>query len=408
MQDTLRKPLSNLQSLFIPRTTISCFCDTEGTAQVLRNVAKDPLLSRSNMNVVMGSLKAAIETYPTGLTPNILIVEYTGNPEHLEQLANVCAVSTNVIIIGEKNDVTLYKKMIALGVVDYLYSPINQSLMLEAIARAANFGDNQTKGKVCGFFGAGGGTGTSTIAQNFAVALSQRPGARVVLIDLDFTFGSSTLNFDVKPQQEFRNLIMSGNTFSSEELENQAVLRSDTLSLLTSNPTLQGVSTPSAETIALVLEKARQIWDYIIVDLPSGWHDVHTEILSSAELAVVISLPTLNSYQSTRQIMNMSESVRASQSIPHLLLNRVNHKAEKQLPNKVFENEMSQDLLSVMPENEKLFASASELGKVAMEMGGSNDLAQNMSALINLLFSTRELKDLPRAKGIFSWLKRRV
>src|SRR5205085_2875579 len=109
------------------------FCETMETAAAVRSAGEDRRLGKANLTVQMGGMAAAVESYSTIPTPNVIILETDGSSDilaGLDQLATVCDAGTRVVVIGSENDVALDSVVIDLDLafgtasLDYNQDPV--------------------------------------------------------------------------------------------------------------------------------------------------------------------------------------------------------------------------------------------------------------------------------------------
>ena len=65
-----------------PRVSVQAFCETVATAAAVRAAGEDRRLGKAHLSVQMGGVAAAIETYHTVPTPNVIILETEGRQRH--------------------------------------------------------------------------------------------------------------------------------------------------------------------------------------------------------------------------------------------------------------------------------------------------------------------------------------
>src|ERR1039458_7203981 len=100
------------------------------------------------------------------------------------------------------------------GAREYLTLPFKQSTMSEALDRAADTvhpptrAEKRTHGRMLVFLGAKGGSGVTTVACNFAVALAQESGQSTLLIDLGLTMGDAALNLGIVAEYSTDNALL--------------------------------------------------------------------------------------------------------------------------------------------------------------------------------------------------------
>src|SRR5579863_5919952 len=77
-------------------------------------------------HVAHGSIDTAIQELPQRGWPRFLIVDISRIADPLpsiNRLAEICDPTTEVIVVGERNDIVLYRELKAAGVAEYFYKP---------------------------------------------------------------------------------------------------------------------------------------------------------------------------------------------------------------------------------------------------------------------------------------------
>jgi len=101
---------------------VQAFCETETTAEAMQSAGLDRRLAKAHLTIKMGGMEAAIETYHSVPTPNVIILETAGSDDilaGLDELATVCDAGTRVVVIGNESDVAPYRELVRRGVSDY-------------------------------------------------------------------------------------------------------------------------------------------------------------------------------------------------------------------------------------------------------------------------------------------------
>jgi pilus assembly protein CpaE len=126
----------------IPRITIHAFCLEDRTMHVVEAATEDRRMLKAHMKAEMGGIPAAIDMFEKAPTPNLIVVETSGAREDLlqslDQLAEYCDAGTKVIVIGDVNDVTLYRDLISRGVSEYLITPVSIFQLIGSISNLYN------------------------------------------------------------------------------------------------------------------------------------------------------------------------------------------------------------------------------------------------------------------------------
>jgi pilus assembly protein CpaE len=324
------------ESLFIPRSSIAAFGQSPDVVAALSELKSHPLLTRAHYEQIEGGLNAIINKYPSGGTPDLIILQHDGPIEDLDRLAEVSAATTQLIIISRDNDISRYRKLLDQGGADYLFTPVTTELLLASISRAFARAENRQTGTLVTFISCGGGSGGSTIAQNAAVLLSQIPNKRAMLLDFDIYTGSVTLNFDVHPVKGLRDLLRDPKSISAKEILKLAQERSASLQILCSPPTLEPGFALKADHFIDILDHARTLVDFVVIDMPGSWSLLHNKMLAMSERVGLVATPTLSSFQVMRNILDLSAKLRTNLPAQDLVLNRWSTTTEKQISSAVF------------------------------------------------------------------------
>jgi pilus assembly protein CpaE len=224
-------------------------------------------------------------------------------------LAEVCEPGVKVIVIGERNDIGLFRDLMGLGVTDYLVKPMNQDLLQRSMTAAiegqsSNRGKART-GKVVTFYGARGGVGTTTLLANLGFILSEKIGRRVVLLDLDLTCGDLGLMMGVDSVRGMSEALRTPGRIDARFLERSLSACGQRLfALATEEPYNEKIEIATAAMDELV-ENLEQQFHYILVDLPRRLDDAGVQLLSAAETRFIVVEPSLASVRDTIRLLDM-------------------------------------------------------------------------------------------------------
>src|SRR5689334_5923088 len=114
------------------RLPVMAFVDAD-TERLLQDAS---VLSGRNQ-IVRGGIAKAIEYLSEQRSPYLLLVDISGVQlplSKIQMLAEVCEPGTNVVAIGDHNDVALYRDLQESGVSNYLVKPLTRELLTKALA----------------------------------------------------------------------------------------------------------------------------------------------------------------------------------------------------------------------------------------------------------------------------------
>ncbi len=324
------------ESLFIPRSTIAAFAKSKDVLAVLKALKSHSLLSRVQYSAIEGGIDEITNMYPTGGTPDLLIIEHDASMDELDRLAEVSGSNTQLIVISRDNDISRYRQLLDQGGADYLFTPITPELLLGAISRTFARSENRQVGTLLTVFSCGRGSGGSTIAQNTAALLAQLPDKRAMLLDFDMYTGTATLNFDLNPVRGLRELLRDPKSITPKEISKLTHERSVDLQILCSAPTLEAEVSLSSDHFVDIIDQARTLVDYVVIDMPTGWSLLHSKLLAMSERALLVTMTDLGSYQTLRNVETMAGKLRQSLPPADVILNRWTPASEKLLSAQIF------------------------------------------------------------------------
>jgi len=279
------------------RLPFMAFVDAE-TDRVLQESSA----SLGRFVVMRGGIAKAIEYLSEERSPQLLIVDISGVDMPLSQmqiLADVCEPGTNVIALGDQNDVGLYRDLIEVGVTNYIVKPLTRELLMRALAPKSVPGDVTRSalklGKVVSFVGARGGVGATTLASNLAWYLANRQSRRVVLVDLDLQNGDASLLFGVENAPGFRDALANPMRVDHILLDRIMAKVDDRLFVLGSHEPLDDSIKITASSIDTLFSVLRSQFHYIVVDVPRVPSPAFRRALEVSDRRVIVVDQTMRS-----------------------------------------------------------------------------------------------------------------
>jgi pilus assembly protein CpaE len=382
MTSNIRRPHQHVGGSFIPRCSIAAFCETDEAHEILTGVFANPIMSRAEVGLNRGSLDAVLKTYDVGETPDLLIVEFSGFADDLDPLAEICSEDTLVIIIGSQNDVIQYRKLVAKGVEDYLFHPLTEDIVISSLMRAFAGQRPFNAAKMITAVGAGGGMGSSTVAQSIAMVLSEDPKSKVLLMDLDLFFGSSTLNFDFAPVKGLRDLLRFSGTLTVNDVELLMAEQRARLFVLAAEPDLNPPDYFDIETLMKIIDLASLTVDYVVIDLPSGWGELQSTVVDRSDAVCIVAEPSLLGFRNAIALKAHLDLTPEQRATSYLVLNRYEHKSEVTLDVKAFQKTYEARNITTIPELTDVFKRAHEASKLPLEVSGSKGLKSVFTSLV--------------------------
>ncbi|MFN3624367.1 MAG: CpaE family protein [Hyphomicrobium sp.] len=383
----------------IPRISIQAFCEHAATADIIQISAEDRRLAKAHVNVHMGGIEAAVIHYQQNPTPNLIILECSLPPDHLlaelDRLAENCDPGTKVLIIGQVNDVMLYRDLLRRGVSEYLVEPIEPLQLMEAISNLYNNPDTEPVGHVYAFIGAKGGVGSSTVCHNTAWALSEIIKADVVIADLDLAFGTTGLDFNQDPMQGIADALSTPERLDEVLLDRLLTKCSEHLSIFAAPVVLDRDYEITVEGCDQVIDVVRQNVPYVAVDLPHLWTPWVKSVLLQADEVIITAAPDLANLRNAKNLVDLLQQLRRNDSKPRLVMNMVNMPKRPEISVKEFESAVGLKTISVIDFDSETFGQAANNGQMIEEL---NIKAKPAAGFREIAFAISNRRDAQTAK----------
>ena len=341
-------------------------------ADTERLLQESSVLSGRNQ-IVRGGIGKAIEYLSEQRSPHLLLVDISGVELPLSQiqmLADVCEPGTNVIAIGDHNDVALYRDLQEAGVTNYIVKPLTRELLTKAVGSKRNSAEMGRAtsalklGKMVSFIGARGGVGATTIAANLAWHLANRQSRRVALVDLDLQHGDCNLLFNAETTPGLRDALANPLRLDPVLLERIMTQHGERLFVLGGEEPIQDhvQFTPAAvDTLFSVL---RSQFHYVIVDVPRIPIPAYRRALEIADRRIIVVDQTMRSMRDAVRLKKaFGDTPGAEQAI--FVLNRDGEAGNHGLSKKEIISVLQANPTSTIPFLPKLVTPAAHHATVA-------------------------------------------
>jgi pilus assembly protein CpaE len=276
----------------------------------------------------------ALEIRLRQLKPDVVLVDAATDLEAACDVIRACAAAQPpVLTVGlhRNNDSAAVVTLLRAGASEFLYAPFEPAVQKEAMARLKRLRQPEPDapavvGKVIVFTAAKPGAGSSTLATHTAHAIRQVTGKRVLLCDLDLENGTVGFYLKVHPEQSM-----------VEALERADRLDAGSWSAFTANaggvdvlaaPDLPISIAVDAAKLHDLLEYARQLYDWIVLDAPALSHRTALLAVSESDQTYVVSTSDLASLHLARKAINLLIQVGFSRDRYQIVMNRMSKRDE--------------------------------------------------------------------------------
>lgn len=175
-----------------------------------------------------------------------------------------------VMVYSESPQQDLLVRSMRAGAREFLSGEIAPEILSRALARGAarraEYGKEKAHGKVLAFWGAKGGSGATTLAVNFAIALCHETGGEAVLLDLNPQLGEAAVLLGLTPRFTIAEAFQNADRLDKEFVDGLAVSYRDGLSVIAGPDSYLASVIIENQTVGRLLDLLRDAFPYVVVD----------------------------------------------------------------------------------------------------------------------------------------------
>ena len=257
------------------------------------------------------------------LQPEVVLLDLATNFEQASEVIR-CVIKLNpaihVVGLHTHRDSDAILSALRQGASEFLCAPFDAAVQRQALARIRRLIDpgpssSGRTGTVVVFTSAKPGSGASTLATQLGFALSRQAGKKILLADLDPM--AATVSFYLK--------LGAGDEPSGADPWSRVVPGErgpDTLPA-------RGAAEPPLGAPALheFLERARGMYDWIVLDLPAVFHRSSLLVLPEADRAYLVTTAELPSLHLARKAVAFLAQLGFGRDRVRVLVNRVERRS---------------------------------------------------------------------------------
>lgn len=395
----------------IPRITIHAFCVSDTMMHTVEASTEDRRMAKAHLKLEPGGIAAAIAMFEHAPTPNLIIIEATGQREDLltslDRLAEYCDAGTRVIVVGDVNDVTLYRELISRGVSEYLITPVSIFQLIGAISKLYADPDAEPLGRSIAVYGVKGGCGASTVAHNGAWSLARKFQSDVLVADLDLPFGTAGLDYNQDPLQGIFEAIAAPERLDETYLDRILSKCSEHLSLLAAPATLERTYDHSEKTFEPLIDTMCGSTPHVVLDIPHTWNGWVKNTLLNADEIVLVAEPDLANLRNAKNMIDLLRQLRPNDRPPLLIMNKVNIPKRPEIKPEEFASALGLEVQVAIPFEPQLFGTAANNGQMIGELDNKHVVARLFDDLGQSISGKAEASSPVRSPlgGLLSRLK---
>ena len=175
------------------------------------------------------------------------------------------------------------------GAKGFLIKPFTSEELLEAL-RTFNKSGLSYGSDVVAFFSPKGKSGKTTLIANLGMALAQKTGQQVGIIDADLQFGDMSVFFNLSPKTTITEAVRDINFLSPVTLNSYFLPIADNLRVLCGTKRPEYAELVDIKAFAEVVSMARSMYRYVLIDIPSGFTPISIATAEASDITFLVAM----------------------------------------------------------------------------------------------------------------------
>ena len=381
-------------SVLLPGARVTLFTRDAETRQAFEAIARDWRFARVTLDVTEGDVNTAVETYTQYGSPDLVIIQTDeisdAFSDRIEALGGVCNENTAAIIIGPVNDVNLYRRLVGMGVSDYLVRPVKTEPLSHDIAAILIKNIGATGSRLISLMGGKGGVGVSLAAQTIAWATSGTLNQKTFLLDAAGGWSTLSVGLGFEPSTTLAEAAKAAAENRVDSLTRMIYQASEKLFVLSSGGDVMLDDNASPDHYEKLLDYLMAIYPIVIVDLSQSSAALRRVVLKKSHKILLLTVPTLPSVRATRTLLQEIKDLRGGNNdAADVIVNMQGYSSKNEVSKAQIEQGLDRRIATVLPFVADTFAGAeSQSKKMQSDKEGVGIADKLLKAVRNVLSGT--------------------
>lgn len=232
--------------------------------------------------------------------------------------------------------------------------------------------------KTITFFSTKGGVGKTTLALNTAIAIQQATNKRVALVDLNLYSGNLALLAGIPWRRSIKDLVDEINNLDEEMLDSYCAKHPSGVRIIPAPIISEYAAFILPEHIEKILKTVSQVFNYVIIDAPTSFHDTIIPALERSQEIVLVTTLDLAAIQCIKQNLILLKGLSFNSKI-RLVVNKFGYTGGLKV--KDIEDELGLKVQCTIPECEKIAVDAVNLGNPILLAAEKSSASQKIREL---------------------------
>ncbi len=282
---------------------------------------------------VLGDLKSypprqTLDMRLRQLCPDVVLLDTATSLPSAEDLIRLTAgfkPVTHLVALHTHNDPETLVRVLRCGASEFLYAPFDPAAQKDALRRVRRLRQPEASadagtGRLLVVTSTKPGSGSSTLAVQMAFALRRETGQRVLLVDLDLAGGTIGFYLKLRHEHSTADALAQALNMDPAIWTTFVVSRAGVDVLLA--PEMPPAAEVGPDALHGLLEYARLLYDWVVLDVPSVPHRASLLAASESDLTFLVSTTELTSLHLTRKAVVLLDQLGFGKDRYRLLINR--------------------------------------------------------------------------------------
>jgi pilus assembly protein CpaE len=356
-----------------------------------------------NLEIVQGRLPAGLDPSRLAAATVVVVDVDLQNPDELRALERLMAGTAEgppVVVLTDRFDQTLARRMMQMRIADCLQKPISPAELARACAQAARNPKASAgeEAQIFAFLPAVGGAGVTTLAVQTAMILlnsAKKTKATTCLVDLDFQHGACADYLDIEPRLNLSEIEPRPERLDRQLLEVMLSYHASGLAVIAAPNCPAEMRSFDPTVVTRLLDLVSANFDYVVFDMPRTWFGWTDNVLLGSNKLFIVGQPTVPGLRQTKQLVTAIRDRLGDTVKPRVIINRfVQRMFAPGLRQSDIEKAIGGPLVSCIPNDYALVREAIDRGVTLEEVKQGNKITMQLKKLI-FPEETRERSGIP-------------
>ncbi len=346
-------PLNNLHNGQEAQLQFQAIINDKSSKEIVLQVIKELMIPHAS--ITLGTIRDAVKMLDKQDSPKILLVDVSSSDmplSDINDLAEVCEPSVDVVVIGDRNDVGIFRELLKFGVKDYLVKPISAELIKKTLLEIDNKEAKKTAsgrtGKLVTFVGARGGVGSSLLASSTAWNISNNRNRKTTVVDYDLQHGTAGLFLGCQPKSMLAEALSNRDMIDALFVDRCATKISTNLYYLGNDEDIDSNRTIDYDALKDLNSVLRSKYHYVIADANIYDNKILKFLISHSNSVVIVFEGSIACAKNIVRINSLIKKHNASCKIIYVY-NKFDTKSSSLLSPSIFANIVEEEVSITIP-----------------------------------------------------------